>query len=117
MSDDHVPAQVAIEVADGDSIGTTQVAREKNTSTCTVFRWIARGLPGADGARVRLEAVKRGRTWLTSRAALRRFFAALPTSANTPITPREIGHSQSLRHRAADAAQAKQQLESRYGIK
>jgi hypothetical protein len=76
MADD---ALVTREVADGDVIGTTQLARRQCLGPSTVFRWIIKGLPAAAGGRVRLEAVRRGRKWFTSHAALRRFFAALPT--------------------------------------
>ena len=103
---------VAIEVADGDAVGTTEIAREKHLKISTIFRWISKGLPSADGSRVRLEAVRRGRTWLTSRAAMRRFFAALPTSSSAS----EVSTADSLHphHRAAD--DAKSQLRDRYGI-
>jgi hypothetical protein len=41
-----------------------------------VWRWVSNGLPGPDEKRVRLEAVRLGRRWMTSRQALARFMAA-----------------------------------------
>src|SRR5215470_12217352 len=38
-----------------------------------VLRWITQGIPGPDGQRVRLEAVRLGRRWLTSEEALARW--------------------------------------------
>ena len=108
---------VAEEVANGDEIGTTQIARERNLDIATVFRWIVRGLPAADGGRVRLEAVKRGKTWLTSRAALRRFFLAMPTNAavNAPKATRRPT-SRAVAKRERDSAQAREELRTRHGI-
>ena len=108
---------VAIEVADGDAVGTTEIAREKHLKISTIFRWISKGLPRADGSRVRLEAVRRGRTWLTSRAAMRRFFAALPSNMveGDPQTCRsEKNRSHSACQRAADEAKAA--LKNRFDI-
>ena len=83
-----IASNVAEEVANGDEIGTVQVARERNLQISTVYRWLFKGLPAADGGRVRLEAVRRGKSWLTSRAAIRRFFAQLPTNGDATPTPR-----------------------------
>lgn len=82
------PMSVAHEVADGDAIGTTELARTNHLQPSTVLRWILRGLPDATGSRVRLEAVKRGKRWVTSRAALKRFFAALPQNIDSSASPR-----------------------------
>src|SRR4051794_13752953 len=88
-------ASVAEEIANGDEIGTVQLSREKQLEISTVFRWIIKGLPAAGGGRVQLEAIKRGKTWLTSRAALRRFFSALPTNGDerNPSAPRSTDRS------------------------
>jgi len=51
-----------------------------------VFRWINKGLPDGRGGRVFLEAVRRGKNWLTSSAAVRRFLVRLEHSA-PPLTP------------------------------
>jgi hypothetical protein len=55
----------------------------------SAYRWILRGVPGPDGRRVKLEAVRVGRAWLTSREALQRFSDALTPQpdAQGVITP------------------------------
>jgi hypothetical protein len=52
-----------------------------------VWRWISKGLPGPDGMRVRLEAVRLGRRWMTSRQALARFMARTTRSADATRPP------------------------------
>jgi hypothetical protein len=46
-----------------------------------VHRWATRGIPGPDGTRIRLEAVKVGCRWATSVEALGRFLAATTAAA------------------------------------
>lgn len=105
---------VASEIADGDELSTAQISREKKLNIATVYRWMAKGLPAAIGGRVRLEAVKRGKSWLTSRAALRRFFARLPTSQATAGGPnlRTVDDSSEARRTAA----VQSHLQTRHGI-
>jgi hypothetical protein len=78
---------VAAEVAGGDSISLAELAHQHGTAITTVFRWTTKGLPDGRGGRVVLEAFRRGRKWLTSSAAVVRFFAALPQSTLTPAAP------------------------------
>jgi hypothetical protein len=47
----------------------------------SVHRWATRGIPGPDGTRIRLEAVKVGCRWATSVEALGRFLAATTAAA------------------------------------
>jgi hypothetical protein len=75
------------EIAGGDSIRLVVLAKRFNVCVSTCFRWVVKGLPTVNGSRVKLEALKRGKTWLTSEAAAERFFAALPTSAPAPTAP------------------------------
>lgn len=63
----------------------------------TLWRWIHTGVYG-----VRLEAIRRGRCWMTSRAALARFDARL--TGMTAVTP--IESASSMAKRAARAADA-----------
>lgn len=77
---------LAAEIAAGDSLRLTNLARRFDVAVSTCFRWVIRGLPTGDGVRVKLEALKRGKTWITSEAAVARFFAALPRSETTPST-------------------------------
>ena len=75
----------------------------KKLNLCTIWRWITGGVRAIDGTRVRLEAVRVGGRWLTSREAIERFSASLtgtPTEAAPIRTP-------AARQRAAEAAQKK----------
>jgi hypothetical protein len=51
--------------------------RGKRTHLSTLLRWICTGATAPDGSRVRLEAVRLGGRWVTTREALARFAAAL----------------------------------------
>ncbi|MCI0701615.1 MAG: DUF1580 domain-containing protein [Planctomycetia bacterium] len=51
----------------------------------TVFRWVTKGAKTPNGSLVKLEAVRVGGRWLTSRGAIARFVAAL--TPNTDTTP------------------------------
>ncbi|WP_168219369.1 DUF1580 domain-containing protein [Limnoglobus roseus] len=46
-------------------------------SPSTVFRWVTKGTRSSAGQVVRLDAVRVGGRWLTSRGAVKRFVAAL----------------------------------------
>jgi hypothetical protein len=111
-----VDAPVAQEIADGDVIGTVQLARLQCLAPSSVFRWIAKGLPAASGGRVRREAVRRGRRWLTSRAALRRFYAALPTITAIDAQAPSPSRTRSRSSREAEIAAAGKKLKESYGM-
>jgi hypothetical protein len=76
----------------------------KRTHLSTILRWILRGAKAPDGSRVRLEAVRLGGRWLTSREALQRFAERLtPSLGGEALTaPR----SPASRRRASEAAGA-----------
>lgn len=67
----------------------------------TLTRWILKGVRAVDGRRVKLEALRIGCRWLTSRAALARFAAALGPADAPPPPP-----STAARARASDRAGA-----------
>jgi hypothetical protein len=104
-------ADLATEIAAGAGISLTKVAHEQLTAPSTVFRWVTRGLPGGDGTRVKLQAIKRGKKWITTVDAVKRFFAALPQSEPSNSTP-----SRTPRQRERDNNRAKQALQKIYGI-
>jgi hypothetical protein len=52
----------------------------------TVFRWVTKGTRTTDGRVVKLEAVRTPGRWLTSRAAVARFLAALTAAADSAPT-------------------------------
>ena len=55
------------------------------------FRWMQLGLPNGDGHRVRLEAVRVGKSWRTSEAALRK--ACVRVAGQSPT---QLIHSRML---------------------
>lgn len=76
--------------------------RGRPVSFSCVLRWITDGVPGPDGHRVKLEAVRVGGRWLTSVEALARWAARLTPGLDErqPATPRTAAQ----RNRAADRA-------------
>jgi len=60
------------------TIPGTSGAKQLNPST--ILRWITDGAVALSGRRVKLEAVRVGGRWLTSKPALERFSAALSDS-------------------------------------
>jgi Protein of unknown function (DUF1580) len=51
--------------------------RGKKTHLSTLLRWILKGCRGPNGTTVRLEAIRVGNRWMTSRQALQRFAESL----------------------------------------
>jgi hypothetical protein len=100
------------EIAEGDSLRLIDLARRFDVCISTCFRWVVKGLPNGNGGRVRIEAVKRGRSWITSEAALARFFASLPRSESTPT----IATIRTPSRRERDSARAEASLKNNYGI-
>jgi hypothetical protein len=76
----------------------------KKTHLSTILRWILQGAKAPNGARVRLEAIRLGGRWFTSREALQRFAERLtPRVEDEPPAPPRSG---TARSRAADRAGA-----------
>ena len=106
-------SSVISEIATGDSLRLSDLARRFRVNPSTVFRWAFRGLSDQQGQKVKLEVVHFGKSWRTSDAALRRFLAALPQSGSTSSTeasPRPPAKRQ------RDSARAKATLHQKYGI-
>jgi hypothetical protein len=106
----NIIISLADEIAHGDSLKLIDLARRFNVAVSTCFRWVTKGLPNGDGARVKLEALKRGKCWLTSECAVRRFFTALPQAVPAVASIRTPSK------RARDASRAQQTLKTKYGI-
>src|SRR5262249_31309444 len=65
-----------------------QAAEHAQVSSPTVWRWALKGLPGADGQRVRLRAARLGGRWITSIEALQEFCeSTTPKLGDDVITP------------------------------
>jgi hypothetical protein len=84
----------------------------KRTHLATLLRWIMTGSRGPTGERVRLEAVRLGGRWMTSREALQRFAERL-TPQSSDVPPSQAARTLTQCQRAAE--RAGQELE-RLGI-
>jgi hypothetical protein len=73
----------------------------KPVLAAVVARWISRGVKAPDGRRVRLQAVRCGSRWMTTRAWLEQFARDQTPSFNDDIKPPQ---SDSRRERAAREA-------------
>jgi hypothetical protein len=100
-----------VDITSESLISLTQAARVlppgrrgRPVSLSCVLRWVSEGLPGPSGERVRLEAVRLGGRWLTSREALQRFSERLTPRADGEARPAPRGPEQ--RRRASDRAAA-----------
>ncbi len=111
---DFVP-QVLQEVVAGDGLTMGQVAKlvpshrgTGHADASCIWRWVTIGTKTPDGKLVKLEAGRLGGRWLTSRAALARFMAALTPSDNSTSAPiAEPSRTPSARRRANESATAK----------
>lgn len=65
------------------TIGLGPVARKIKRNPSTITNWIQKGCTAADGTRVKLEGVRIGYKWMTSEAALNRFFERLSAIGET----------------------------------
>ena len=80
-----------------------EAAKIAHVSFATLWRWILRGVPDPNGVRVRLEALRCGGKWLTSREALERFAKRLtPDLTDEPrLLPRSLQKRRLASERAA----------------
>ena len=99
-----------IDITHEQTISLTQAAamlptgrRGRPVHLSCVMRWILSGASAPDGRRVRLDAIRIGGRWITSREALQRFAEALtPDVMVSPIsTPRTPTRRQRASERAA----------------
>src|SRR5262245_36722760 len=105
-------AHVLREILSGDALSLPAAARllpahrgEGTTAPSTLWRWVRTGAKDAAGRLVRLEAARVGSHWLTNRAALSRFSAALtpPTDPPPAPAPKLTPAAQRREHEAAKA--------------
>ena len=107
----HESECVSAEIAAGDAITLPALAQTHHAAPSTCFRWMKKGLPDGRGGRVYLEAIRRGKKWITSSAAVARFFARLEhSSAPTPPPLRTPAN------REHDSARAEKVLREKYRI-
>jgi hypothetical protein len=79
-----------------------EIALHAKAHFSTIYRWVLKGVPGPDGKRVKLEALRVGGRWVSSWAALQRF--AERTTPQLDGEPAKTPRSTSRRERAAAAA-------------
>jgi hypothetical protein len=82
----------------------------KPVSLACLLRWVLDGARGPEGQRVRLEALRLGGRWITSKEALQRFAERL-----TPTADDSLSLPRTLRQQRSAAEQAERELE-RMGI-
>lgn len=110
---DLVP-RVLQEVLAGDSQSLPQAAKQfqghrgnRHLTPSAVFRWRVKGVRTQSGCRVKLEAVRVGSRWMTSRAAVARFIVALTEASEPSAAPPEPPRrTESARDRACERAVA-----------
>jgi hypothetical protein len=73
----------------------------KRCALSTLLRWVLQGVRGPGGMRVRLEAVRLGGRWLTSREALQRFTERLTPEPQAALPMRTPGQRRRAAERAA----------------
>jgi hypothetical protein len=77
--------------------------RNRPVSFACVFRWVTQGAKGPTGELVKLEAIRVGGRWLTSRQALQRFGERLTPGEVTEQRP--VPRSPAARERAIKRAE------------
>jgi hypothetical protein len=109
MSETIPQVQVLAEIQAGDGLAMSAAGRlfpghrgKSNVDPSTVFRWITKGTRTTSGAIVKLEAVRVGGRWLTSRGAVARFVQALTDAATPAPTNPELSRSEAARLRAGE---------------
>jgi Protein of unknown function (DUF1580) len=107
--------QVLAEIQSGEGLSLSAAGRlfpghrgGASVDPSTVFRWVTKGTRTARGQTVKLEAVRVGTRWLTSRGAVARFVAALTAASDsTPAaTAPPTSRSTEARRRAVAKAVA-----------
>jgi hypothetical protein len=77
--------------------------RGKRTHLSTILRWILDGAKAPNGTVVKLEGVRLGGRWLTTKQALQRFAEALTPDLNAERA--QPPRSPTARHRASERAE------------
>jgi hypothetical protein len=84
---------LADDMANGDIVSTTRLARIVGINPNGIIRWLTRGVPSKNGGRVTLVAIKRGRQWLTSMGAYKRFISDHPSNEIIESAPTRTGRT------------------------
>jgi hypothetical protein len=100
-----------IEAGEGQTLSrlarlVPRTRQDRPASLACLLRWVLNGVPGPDGERVYLEAVRWAGKWVSSPSALRRFVAA-----QTPQQSRPPANTRTIRQRRRDDEAAERELE------
>jgi hypothetical protein len=116
VSDDGSIPQVLNEIQAGEGLSLSAAGRlfpghrgGKSVDPSTIFRWLTKGLKTPDARVVKLEAVRVGGRWLSSKGAVARFVSALTAAASPNATPTTFTIRTSTSAKRAAAAAAKLQ--------
>jgi hypothetical protein len=97
---------MSIDLSQEPPVRLEQIARETNHHFSTVFRWVLRGVRGPDGRMVKLQALRLGGKYITSREALQRFAeATTPNELLDNGRPRITRRSPAQRQKASERAE------------
>ena len=109
---ESVPPVLA-EIQAGEGLSLSAAGRifpahrgEGTTDPSTIFRWVTSGSRAADGRLVKLEAVRVGGRWLTSRGAVARFVQALTAAAAPETTSGQPTRTPTVRRKSSERAAA-----------
>src|SRR5262245_24013204 len=105
--------QVLAEIQSGDGLSLSAAGRlfpghrgGTSVDPSTVFRWLTKGARAPGGQLVKLEAVRVGGRWLTSRGAVTRFVGALTAAADPGAVSAPTSRTPTARQRASEKAAA-----------
>jgi hypothetical protein len=105
-------SQVLAEIGGGQGLSLSEAARlfpasrgKGRLHPATIWRWICQGVELSDGSRLRLEAVRLGGRFLTSKEALLRFAAAQNAAGGAASAPAVRSAAQRKRGNADAARQ------------
>jgi hypothetical protein len=92
-------------ILDESKLRIADASRLMHVALSTTWRWIMKGAPSIDGQRVRLEAIRCGTVWWTSREAIDRFVERLtPKPPDETVAP---PRTESMRRKASERAARK----------
>ena len=103
--------QVLVEIQSGGGLSLSAAGRlfpahrgDGTVDPSTVFRWVTKGARAADRRAVRLEAVRVGGRWLTSKGAITRFVALLTTTDSAVPASLPAARSTTTRRKSSERA-------------
>jgi hypothetical protein len=106
-----VRTTIVIDLLTETSLSLTEAARllpcgrrNRKPHLSTLLRWVLTGAKSATGELVRLEALRLGGRWVTTREALQRFAERLTPSLYDPPDAKQVPRLTKARQRASERA-------------